>query len=249
MRIDPHVKILDAAVVRRANMHGLDGIVYAPHFTPLTAIRQTAEEFSDSGFTVFPAREIFTGDWRSRKHVLALGLTEPIPDYITLEGALAELRRQGASVLVPHPTFGNVSLTASDIRRYRSSIDAIEIYNPKQLASHNQKANSLAGALDIPPFGSSYAHLRHTVGEVWTDIATHADTSAELGQALGNPSLEREVFHHPGWRHRVQCGLEKTHLVWENSVPKFRRLLRRNRIATDPRAAIYGGRFDEVAVY
>ncbi|PSP27587.1 metal-dependent phosphoesterase, partial [Halobacteriales archaeon QH_2_65_14] len=31
-RVDPHVKILDDEVVRRAKRAGLDVLVYAPHF-------------------------------------------------------------------------------------------------------------------------------------------------------------------------------------------------------------------------
>ncbi|PSP39031.1 metal-dependent phosphoesterase, partial [Halobacteriales archaeon QH_7_65_31] len=34
-RVDPHVKILDERVVRRAKQRGLDAIVYAPHFIRL----------------------------------------------------------------------------------------------------------------------------------------------------------------------------------------------------------------------
>ncbi len=43
-----------------------------------------------------PAREIFTGTWQQRRHVLAIGLEDPIPDFITFDGAMRELDRQDA---------------------------------------------------------------------------------------------------------------------------------------------------------
>ena len=63
--------------------------------------RERAERFSDDDLLVVPARELFTGSWRNRKHVLALDLEAPVPDFLTFEGTIAELERQDAVVLAP----------------------------------------------------------------------------------------------------------------------------------------------------
>ena len=138
--VDMHVKVLDERVVQRAKARGLDALVYAPHFTRLPDIRDRAGRFSDDELTVFPARELFANSWQRRRHVLAVGLDEPVPDFLTLDATLAELRRQDAAILIPHPGFLSVSLGGEEIQQYAGTIDAVEVYNPKHLPHHNRRA-------------------------------------------------------------------------------------------------------------
>ena len=247
-RVDLHVKILDERVVRRAKRYGLDALVYAPHFTPLPDIRARAREFTDADLLVVPGRELFTGSWRDRRHVLALGLDEPIPDFITLEGAMAELRRQDAVVLAPHPEFLNVSLDRERIARYRDAIDAVETYNPKLWAYHDRRARSIANRIGLPAFGSSYAHRRRTVGEVWTAIEERIDDERGLLAAL-REGVSRRVEHRTGAIHRLRRAAEFAHLGYENSVTKFDRLVLSGTEPTHPTREIYENRFADVCVY
>lgn len=247
-RLDSHVKILDEQIVERAKARGLDGLVYAPHFARLPEIRSRAERFSDSEFLVVPGREVFTGDWRNRKHVLAVGLSEPVPDFISLEGAMAEFERQGAAVLVPHPEFATVSLEAHDLRAHRERIHGIEVYNPKHWRNHNDRARELVRTFDIPAFGSSYAHLRGTVGEVWTSFERSFETAEELVAAL-KEGAPRRVFHRDGAEHRLRCAAEFCHLFYENSWKKIDRFFLSGTEPTHPNHIAYDGRFDEVSVY
>jgi predicted metal-dependent phosphoesterase TrpH len=247
-RVDAHVKVLDEQVAERAKRRGLDAIVYAPHFTRLPDIEARAERFSDDELLVVPAREVFTGDWRNRKHVLAVGLTDPVPDFISLEGALAEFDRQNAAVLAPHPEFATVSLEAHDLRAHADRLHGIELYNPKHWQHHNERARELQREFDLPPFGSSYAHLPGTVGEVWTSFEEGFDTAAELTEALrdGTP---RTVFHRDGVDHRLRCGAEFLHLFYENTWEKIDRLFLSGTEPTHPDHIAYEGRFDDVSVY
>jgi predicted metal-dependent phosphoesterase TrpH len=243
-----HVKVLDEDVVERAKARGMDVLVYAPHFTRLPDVRERAERFSDEDLTVVPARELFTGSWQQRRHVLAIGLSEPVPDFLTLEGTMAELDRQDAAVLVPHPEFLNVSLGRSEIREYRDQIDAIEVYNPKHWPHHNDRAAALASDFDIEPYASSYAHLRGTVGEAWVEFDRDVDTAAGLVAAL-EEEAPRGVFHRDGVAHTLRCGLEFCHLGYENTWSKIDRLLLQGTAATHPNHVAYDGRFDDVKVY
>lgn len=244
-RVDAHVKVLDERVVERAKARGLDCLVYAPHFTRLPEIRERADRFSDEDLLVVPAREVFTGSWRSRKHVLALGLEDPVPDFISLEAAMAEFERQDAAVLVPHPAFLNVSMDASDVVTYRDQIDTIEVYNPKHWPHQNRRAEELAARTELPAFASSYAHLRGTVGEAWTEFEGSFDDPSEVVAAFadGEP---RRVVHRPGWRHRLRCTAEFAHLGWENSYQKLDRLFLSGMEPTHPDHIAYDGRFEGV---
>jgi predicted metal-dependent phosphoesterase TrpH len=247
-RVDLHVKVLDERVVRRAKNLDLDVLVYAPHFTRWPDICERAATFSDEELLVVPGRELFTGDWRTRRHVLALGLEASIPDFLTLEGTMAELAHQDAVVLAPHPGFLTVSLHREDIERYRDQIDAIEVYNPKHLPRDNRRARQFAADLGLPEFASSYAHLRQTVGEAWTTFETSIDSAADLHAALRAVD-SREVGRRDGVDHFVRCGLEFAHLGWENSWQKIDRLYLSGTEPTHPTHVAYDGRFDDVRVY
>ncbi len=247
-RVDLHTKILDEQVVHRAKIRGLDVLVYAPHFERLPAIRERAARFSDDDLLVVPAREVFTGSWRNRKHVLAVGLSEPVPDFVSLDAAMSEFARQDAAVLAPHPEFATVSLGEADLRRYREQVDAVETYNPKHWARHDRRARDLAATLDLPAFASSYAHLRGTVGEAWTAFEDPVDSAADLVAAL-REGAPRRVEHRSGVGHALRCRAEFAHLAWENSWEKIDRIVLSGTAATHPRQPAYGGRFDDAAVY
>lgn len=246
--VDLHVKVISDRIVERAKRFGLDALVYAPHFTPLPEIERRAARYSDDEVTVIPAREVFTGRWTNRKHVLALGLDEPIPDFISLAGAMDELARQGAVVLVPHPDFATVSLGPDEIRRYRETIDALEVFNPKHLPTHNRRARRLSSELDVPPFTSSYAHLARSVGLSRTVFETSIDDEDALLQAL-RTGADRRIEHATSVRRWVGTAAELAHLGWENTWKKGRRLCGPGIEPTHPDVPLYGGRFDSVCVY
>ncbi|MFC7044985.1 PHP-associated domain-containing protein [Halobacteriaceae archaeon GCM10025711] len=243
-----HVKVLDERVVERAKARNIDALVYAPHFTRLPAIRERAARFSDDDLLVVPAREVFTGSWRDRKHVLAVGLDDPVPDFVSLDGAMREFARQDAAVLVPHPEFLTVSLESDDVAAYRDQIHAVETYNPKHLRRHNRRARAVAREHDLPAFTSSYAHLRGTVGEAWTEFESPVADEAGLVDALkrGEP---RSVMRRNGVSHEARCKVEFAHLGWENTYHKVDRVLLSGMEPTHPGHIAYDGRFDDVRVY
>ncbi len=246
--LDVHVKVLDERIVERAKARGLDALVYAPHFVRLPEIRSRAERFADSELLVVPGREVFTGDWRNRKHVLAIGLSDPVPDFITLEAAMAEFERQGAAVRAPQPEVATVSLEAHDKRAHRDRIHGIEVYNSKNLAAHDERAHELASKFELPPVGSSYAHLRGTVGEVWTAFDCRFEAVEEIVEALRD-GIPRRVYHRNGAEHHLRCAAEFAHLFYENSWGKLDRLFLSGTEPTHPDHIAYDGRFDDVSVY
>ena len=246
--VDMHVKLLDERVVRLAKDRGIDVLVYAPHFVRLPEIRRRADRFTDDDLLVVPAREVFTGSWRERKHVLAVGLTAPVPDFVTLDGAMREFERQEAAVLVPHPDFANVSLGRADVARYADRIHAVETYNAKLFGRQNRAARTIARDSDLPGFASSYAHLHRSVGEAWTAFDRRIDDGADLADAL-RAAAPRRTVRRPGLNHRLRGALEFSHLGYENTWKKVDRLLLSGMEPTHPGHEAYGGRFDDVRVY
>jgi len=247
-RVDAHVKVLDDDVVALAKERGIDALVYAPHFTRLPTVQRRAAQYSDEELTVVPAREVFTGDWGNRRHLLALGLSDPVPDYITFEGAMAEFGRQDAAVLVPHPGFATVSLTKPEIAAHADRIDSVETYNTKLLPHQNARARRIAEATERLGFGSSYAHLPGTVGEAWTEFDGALDDVDEVVDAF-RERRPRTVAHRGGLGHRLRGLVEFAHLGYENTWAKADRLFLSGAEPTLPNNVAYEGRFDDVSVY
>ncbi|WP_173362462.1 PHP domain-containing protein [Haloquadratum walsbyi] len=247
-RVDLHVKVLSDEVVACAKAREIDVIVYAPHFTRFDNIRSRAAQFSDDDLLVIPAREIFTGSWQTRRHILAIGLNEPIPDFISLTGALDALDRQGAATLIPHPEFMNVSFSESDIQANADAVDAIEVYNFKSPGWANTRSISLITKTNHQPFGSSYAHLPGSVGRVWTTFDCAIDSEADLVEALKS-GVSRRVYHERGLRYTAHELAEFVHLVYENSWKKLDRLFLSGMEPTHPQHIAYDGKYDDVAEY
>jgi predicted metal-dependent phosphoesterase TrpH len=246
-RVDPHVKVLNDGVVERAKSAGLDALVYAPHFTRLPEIERRASQHTDEELLIVPARELFTGHWSDRKHVLAIGLSEPIPDFLTLEETMAELDRQDGAVLVPHPEFLTVSLDRADVERYADVIDAVEVYNPKHWRRHNRRAQAVRASTGHPAYASSYAHLPWTIGEAWIEFSEPLASGQAVVRAFER-GAPREVHTERGLDHEIRCKAEFAHLAWENTWEKFDRVVRSGREATHPSQAAYEGRFDDESV-
>lgn len=247
-RVDMHVKTLNERVVSRARARGVDALVYAPHFTRLPDIRARADRFSGDGVLVVPAREVFTGPWYDRRHLLAVGLSDPVPDFIDFRAALEEFDRQDAAVLVPHPEMLNVSCSRDDVTANSGAVDAVETYNAKCLPHQNRRARTIARETGLPGFGSSYAHFRATVGEVWTAFDEAIDSEADLVAALRS-GASRRVLRRRGIDHSLRGLAEFAHLGYENSWGKIDRLFLSGTEPTHPSNIAYCGRFDDLTVY
>jgi predicted metal-dependent phosphoesterase TrpH len=175
-------------------------------------------------------------------------LERPVPDFLTMEGSMAELAAQDAVVLAPHPGFLTVSFHREHVQRYREQIDAVEVYNPKHLPWDNSRARRIAADMGLPAFTSSYAHLPGTVGECWTTFETEIESRADLHEALRS-GAPRRIEHRSGPTHILRRAAEFAHLGWENSWKKFDRVYLSGTEPTHPGHVAYDGRFDDTRVY
>lgn len=244
-RVDLHVKILDDEVVRRAKRAGLDVLVYAPHFTHLSDVRERAERYTDDELLVVPAREVFADRWNRRRHVLVVDPSEPVPDFLTFEATMAELERRDETVLAPHPEFLTMSLSAADVREYSDVFGAVEVFCPKNWWFHTRRMEAIAGDLDLPTYVSSYSHLPATVGEAWVEYERSIGTAEDLVEVL-DEGVDPRCYRNEGFAHLLKRRVEFFHLAKENSWDKFERVVIEDREPTNPYR--YDDRFaDDVA--
>jgi predicted metal-dependent phosphoesterase TrpH len=134
------------------------------------------------------------------------------------------------------------------VARFGGVVDTVETYNAKCFPRQNRRMAAVARETGKPGFGSSYAHLRGTVGEAWTTFERRIDNESALVDAL-REDAPRTVERRDGAVHRLRGAVEFAHLFYENSWQKLDRVLLSGTEPTHPRHVAYEGRFDDVACY
>ena len=104
----------------------------------------------------------------SQGEVIGLFLSERIPRGLTMAETVAEIRRQGGVVYVPHP-FDRMHAVPDyeHLLGVVEDVDAIEVYNPRvAIGSFNEEAARFAAKYRIPAGAGSDAHVAQGLGSV-----------------------------------------------------------------------------------
>ena len=120
---------------------------------------------AEYGVKVIVAEEVKTA---SQGEVIGLFIEEKIPRGMTLAETVAEIRRQGGLVYVPHP-FDRMHAVPDyeHLLDIVEDVDAIEVYNPRvAIGSFNEEAARFAAKYRIPAGAGSDAHVAQGLGSV-----------------------------------------------------------------------------------
>ena len=147
-----------------ARERGLGAIAVTDHneISGAHAARVKAAEY---GVKVIVGEEVKT---RDQGEVIGLFIEEKIPRGMSLEDTIAEIRRQGGLVYVPHP-FDRLHSVPDyeNLLAVVDQIDAIEVFNPRiAIAAWNEEAVRFAGKYRIPGGAGSDAHVAQGLGAV-----------------------------------------------------------------------------------
>lgn len=117
------------------------------------------------GVKVIVGEEVKTA---SQGEVIGFFLTEKIPRGLTLQETVAEIKRQGGIVYVPHPFDRMHSVPDYEhLLAIIDDIDAIEIYNPRvAIGSFNEEAERFAAKYRIVAGAGSDSHVAQGLGTV-----------------------------------------------------------------------------------
>jgi glycosyltransferase involved in cell wall biosynthesis len=143
-----------------AKERGLGAIAVTDHNEISGAIE--AAERAD-GIKVIVAEEVKTAD---QGEVIGLFISEKIERGMTLEETIAEIKRQGGLVYVPHP-FDRMHAVPDyeHLLTVIDDVDAIEVYNPRvAVGSFNEEAVRFAAKYRIPAGAGSDAHVVQGLG-------------------------------------------------------------------------------------
>jgi predicted metal-dependent phosphoesterase TrpH/glycosyltransferase involved in cell wall biosynthesis len=141
---------------------GLDAIAITDHNEVSGALE--ARERAD-GIKVIVAEEVKTAD---QGEVIGLFIEEKIPRGMTLQETIAEIRRQGGLVYVPHP-FDRMHAVPDyeHMLDVVGDIDAIEVFNPRvAFSAFNEEAARFAAKYRIVAGAGSDSHVVQGLGSV-----------------------------------------------------------------------------------
>jgi predicted metal-dependent phosphoesterase TrpH/glycosyltransferase involved in cell wall biosynthesis len=149
-------------LLETAKKVGLGAIAITDHNEVSGALE--ARERAD-GIKVIVAEEVKTAD---QGEVIGLFIEEKIPRGMTLQETIAEIRRQGGLVYVPHP-FDRMHAVPDyeHMLDVVSDIDAIEVFNPRvAFSAFNEEAARFAAKYRIVAGAGSDSHVVQGLGSV-----------------------------------------------------------------------------------
>jgi glycosyltransferase involved in cell wall biosynthesis len=147
-----------------AREQGLGAIAVTDH-NEISGALDARAKAAEYGVKVIVGEEVKTA---GQGEVIGLFLEEKIPRGLTLAETIAEIRRQGGLVYVPHPFDRLHSVPDYEhLLAVVDDIDALEVFNPRiALPAFNEEAARFAGKYRIVGGAGSDSHVAQGLGSV-----------------------------------------------------------------------------------
>jgi predicted metal-dependent phosphoesterase TrpH len=184
MKLDMHIHSAFSAdgtaspeeILRRCKDIGLDGLSITDH-NAIEGSLSAVEAASELGLVVVRGVEVSS----SEGHVLAYGISEPIPRGRSMRETIAEIHSAGGIAVAAHPTRigSGVGIEAAA----NSGFDAVEVLNSGSSARGNRAAARAAANSRLPVVGGSDAHKIGEIGRSYT-VIDHVATEADVISAV-----------------------------------------------------------------
>jgi len=215
-------------LLETARDRGLGAIAITDHNVISGALeaRELAEGMD--GFQVIVAEEIKTAE---EGEVIGLFLEEEIPRGMSMSETIADIRRQGGLVYVPHPFDRMHSVPDYEhLLEFVDEIDILEVFNPRiTLSSFNEEAERFAAKYRIVPGAGSDSHVAQGLGSVRIRVSEF-EGPREFLEAM----RDADIVH----KHKNLIYVQALKFLQTTGRP---RAARRARAAKKPRA-VRGGR-------
>ena len=152
-------------LLETARDRGLGAIAITDHneISGALAAREVAERMD--GIKVIVAEEVKTAD---EGEVIGLFIEEKIQRGLSMAETIAEIRRQGGLVYVPHPFDRLHSVPDYEhLLKIVEDIDILEVFNPRiAFSAFNEEAERFAAKYRIVPGAGSDSHVAQALGSV-----------------------------------------------------------------------------------
>jgi predicted metal-dependent phosphoesterase TrpH/glycosyltransferase involved in cell wall biosynthesis len=174
-------------LLAQAQQRGLGAIAVTDHNEISGALEARAK--ARDRVKVIVAEEIKTAE---QGEVIGLFIEEKIPRGLTLDQTIAEIKRQGGLVYIPHPFDRLHSVPDYEhLLDVLDDVDAIEVFNPRvAISEFNDEAVRFAAKYRIPAGAGSDAHVPQGLGSVRIRMREF-DGSKEFLQSLRDADIVR----------------------------------------------------------
>jgi PHP domain-containing protein/glycosyl transferase family 4 len=169
-----------------ASAQGLGAIAVTDHNEISGALAARAQA-QDAGVKVIVGEEIKTA---GQGEVIGLFIEEKIPRGLSLEETVAEIKRQGGLIYVPHP-FDRMHAVPDyeHLLTILDDVDAIEVFNPRvAIGAFNEEAARFAAKYRIIAGAGSDSHVAQGLGSVRIRMRDF-DGPAEFRQSLRDADI------------------------------------------------------------
>jgi PHP domain/Glycosyltransferase Family 4 len=169
-----------------ARAQGLGAIAVTDH-NEISGALEARKQAQDAGVKVIVAEEVKTA---GQGEVIGLFIEEKIPRGLTLEETVAEIKRQGGLVYVPHPFDRMHSVPDYEhLLRILDDVDAIEVFNPRvAIGAFNEEATRFAAKYRIIAGAGSDSHVAQGLGSARIRMRDF-DGPAEFLQSLRDAEI------------------------------------------------------------
>jgi predicted metal-dependent phosphoesterase TrpH len=152
------------ALLATAREEGLGAIAVTDH-NEVSGALDARVKAAEYGVKVIVGEEVKTA---TQGEVIGLFIEEKIPRGMSLEETIAEIRRQGGLVYVPHPFDRMHSVPDYEhLLAVVEDVDAIEVFNPRiAIPAYNEEAVRFAGKYRIVAGAGSDSHVAQGLGSV-----------------------------------------------------------------------------------
>ncbi|HTA33333.1 MAG TPA: PHP domain-containing protein [Solirubrobacteraceae bacterium] len=147
-----------------AREQGLGAIAVTDH-NEISGALEAREQATSADVKVIVGEEVKTA---GEGEVIGLFIEEKIPRGLSLRETVAEIRRQGGVVYVPHPFDRMHSVPDYEhLLEILDEVDAIEVFNPRvAIGAFNEEAGRFAAKYRIPAGAGSDSHVAQGLGSV-----------------------------------------------------------------------------------
>jgi len=152
-------------VIERCQQLGISCIAVADHGT----VEGALEMQRIAPFTIIVAEEILT----PYGEVMGMFLKETVPNGLSVEQTIAQIRAQGGIVCIPHAfdTFRPSALGEGIVEKIAQEIDVIEVFNARNLLHRSsEKALAFAVKYGIVQSAGSDAHTPGEIGNAYVEM-------------------------------------------------------------------------------
>lgn len=187
-------------ILQYARRHGLDAIAIADHDS-LEGSRLARQMRTSSDVEIIPAIEFTLPAGDYGVHIVALNMDEYIA-FDDITGAIEQMKRCGATIVLPHPFRRGTGLlelqrqgyvSGEEVRFVLENINYVEALNLKDDCEAVEETLRLVAEVGYPIISGTDAHHPEYTGMTYTTVSSLEDFFSGRGKGMIGAYVKKDV--------------------------------------------------------